>query len=52
MILLEPAGAGTKYTAIAIHDDENSKKTHEAMGFHEGWGMVLTQLVAVMKTVK
>lgn len=52
MILLEPAGQGTKYTAIAIHDEERSRKTHEEMGFHGGWGTVLEQLVAYMKGVK
>lgn len=45
MILLEPEGSGTRYTAIAMHTDENDKKKHEEMGFHDGWGKALDQLV-------
>lgn len=51
-ILLEPHGNGTKYTAIARHNDPESLKRHESMGFHEGWGTVLEQLVAYVKTVR
>lgn len=50
MILLEPHGEGTKYTAIAIHPDAESKTKHEEMGFFQGWGTALDQLVAYMKT--
>ena len=46
-ILLEAAGKGTKYTAIAIHKDRDGRKAHEEMGFHEGWGKALDQLVEV-----
>jgi uncharacterized protein YndB with AHSA1/START domain len=52
VITLEPAGTGTRYTAIAIHRDEAGRKQHEEMGFHEGWGQVLDQLVAYSKTMK
>lgn len=48
-ILIEPAGAGSKYTAIALHRDEKSRVAHEKMGFHDGWGKALDQLVAHMK---
>lgn len=34
----------TKYTAIARHRSTESKKTHEDMGFHDGWGTVVQQL--------
>ena len=50
VILIEPHGAGTKYTAIAIHRDERGRKIHEEMGFHQGWGTALDQLVAYIKT--
>ncbi len=50
-ILIEPADAGTKYTAICMHSDEASRDKHEAMGFFDGWGSALDQLVAHMKTV-
>lgn len=50
IVLLEDMGGGrTKYTAIARHWNEEDKRTHEAMGFHEGWGAAadqLTELVA------
>ena len=49
MILLEPHGAGTRCTAIAMHGDEESAKKHASMGFHEGWGKALDQLVASQK---
>jgi len=50
-ILLEPHGAGTKYTAIAIHGEQDAAKKHAGMGFHDGWGKALDQLVALMKTM-
>jgi uncharacterized protein YndB with AHSA1/START domain len=49
MILLESLGSQTKYTAIAIHADEASSKKHAEMGFHEGWGICLDQLVEAIK---
>jgi uncharacterized protein YndB with AHSA1/START domain len=51
VITLEPHGTGTKYTAIAIHRDEAGRAKHEQMGFHEGWGAALDQLVALVKTL-
>lgn len=40
----------TKYTAIAMHSEEAGCKTHSDMGFHEGWGAALDQLVELAKT--
>ena len=51
IITLEPHGGGTRYTAIALHGDEATRKQHEAMGFHDGWGKALDQLVAHMKSI-
>lgn len=34
----------TKCTAIMRHGDEETRKKHEAMGFHEGWGICADQL--------
>jgi len=48
-ILMEAAGTGTRYTAIAVHPDQVSKTRHEQMGFHDGWGTALDQLVEYMK---
>jgi uncharacterized protein YndB with AHSA1/START domain len=49
-VALAPAGGGTRYTATVLHADEDSRKRHEAMGFREGWGTALDQLVAMAKT--
>jgi uncharacterized protein YndB with AHSA1/START domain len=42
-------GSGTRYTAIAIHGEEAARKKHEDMGFYDGWGTVVDQLVAFIK---
>ncbi|MFX3675498.1 MAG: SRPBCC family protein [bacterium] len=44
-LMLEDEGQGTKYTAIALHKSREDKEKHEEMGFHDGWGTVLDQLV-------
>lgn len=49
VIALEPHANGTRYTALAIHADEEGCAKHAAMGFHQGWGAALDQLVALVK---
>lgn len=49
-ILLEPEGTGTRYTAIAQHGDPEIRNKHEEMGFQDGWGTALEQLVELAKT--
>ena len=49
VISLAPHGNGTRYSALVMHSDESGRKQHEAMGFQEGWGKALDQLVAHMK---
>lgn len=49
VISIEAQGQGTKYTAIALHRNEEDRAQHEAMGFHDGWGKALDQLVALMR---
>ncbi len=49
IIALEDDPEGTKYTATAIHGNEEARAKHDAMGFHVGWGMALDQLVALSK---
>lgn len=51
VVTIEPRGTGTLYTAIAIHRDEEGRQQHEAMGFQEGWGQVLDQMVAYIKSM-
>ena len=48
IISIEPKGTGTYYTALAMHPDAASSKRHADMGFHDGWGKALDQLVAYM----
>lgn len=51
VILLAPHGQGTQYTAIALHESEEDRAMHEKMGFHEGWGIALDQLIAHARTM-
>lgn len=51
VLTLDTLGGGTKYSALAIHGDEEDCRAHEAMGFHEGWGKALEQLVAVARKI-
>ena len=36
---------GCQYRAIAVHQDPEAAKRHSEMGFHDGWGTVVDQLV-------
>lgn len=51
VLLLADAGKGTHYRAIAKHRDLETRKRHEDMGFHDGWGTVLDQLVEYIKAM-
>ncbi|MET3586207.1 uncharacterized protein YndB with AHSA1/START domain [Pseudorhizobium tarimense] len=48
VLLEELPGGRTRYTAKALHWSEEDKKTHEQMGFHEGWGKAADQLAALL----
>lgn len=50
-VTMESIGAATKYKAVAKHKDPDTKKQHEEMGFMDGWGTALDQLVAFTKTL-
>jgi uncharacterized protein YndB with AHSA1/START domain len=52
VISLERHGKGSKYTALVMHRDEEGCRKHREMGFHEGWGKALDQLVAHMKSLR
>lgn len=46
IVTLEDLGGGkTRYTATARHWSMDDLKTHEQMGFHEGWKQCLEQLI-------
>jgi uncharacterized protein YndB with AHSA1/START domain len=49
VIDLTPEGTGTRYRATAIHSTPADKNKHEQMGFQDGWGAALKQLVELMK---
>ena len=51
IITFADEGGKTRYTAIARHWTDEDKKTHEAMGFHEGWGKATDQLEALARTL-
>ncbi len=40
---------GTRYHAVVVHADEAGCKQHAAMGFEQGWGAALDQLVEMLK---
>jgi uncharacterized protein YndB with AHSA1/START domain len=51
MLEFEPHGdGGAIYRATAIHKDAKDADSHEQMGFSQGWGVVLDQLVAYVKS--
>lgn len=41
-------GGGTRYTARARHWTVADRESHEAMGFHQGWGQCADQLEALV----
>ena len=51
-IALLPVDAGTKYTATVMHASEHGKQQHEAMGFEQGWGLALDQMVAFIQSTE
>ena len=51
VISLAPDGKGTRYTVVVLHGDEASRNKHNEMGFQDGWGKALDQLVALAKTM-
>ena len=51
-VLLEAHETGTRYTVVAVHGDEKTRKSHEERGFYDGWGKALDQLVSHVKSLK
>ena len=47
----DDGNGGTTYTATARHRTSDDRKTHEEMGFFDGWGTVATQLEKYAKTL-
>jgi uncharacterized protein YndB with AHSA1/START domain len=49
-LTLEPVDGGTRYTAKVMHATAEHSAAHAEMGFVDGWGAALDQLVAHMKS--
>jgi uncharacterized protein YndB with AHSA1/START domain len=47
----KPDGAGTLYTARALHGSAEFRDKHLEMGFHDGWGTAATQLDELAQTI-
>jgi uncharacterized protein YndB with AHSA1/START domain len=50
-ITLEPLGARTRYVARVRHWTVEDREKHEAMGFHQGWGIATEQLEALARSL-
>lgn len=46
---LEATATGTRYVALAMHADAEIRDRHETMGFYDGWGTALDQMVEYIK---
>jgi uncharacterized protein YndB with AHSA1/START domain len=49
VVEMEPKGNGCHYKVTAMHKDAAAAEVHRKMGFHDGWGKALDQLVEHMK---
>lgn len=43
--LADDGAGGCRYRAVAVHQDPAGAQQHEKMGFHDGWGTVVDQMV-------
>ena len=50
-LFLTPQGDSTLYRAVAVHGDSAARQKHEEMGFHDGWGTVVGQMVDYIKAM-
>ena len=51
VLTFDAEGGKTRYTARALHWNAEDCKAHEAMCFHQGWGIATDQLEALAKTL-
>ncbi|HMB57535.1 MAG TPA: SRPBCC family protein [Arenimonas sp.] len=49
VISLQAQGSGTRYRARVIHGNQADRAKHAAMGFEQGWGRALDQMLAMIK---
>ncbi len=50
VVIMEPEGEGCRYIAVARHGNPETRKQHEEMGFHHGWGAALDQLIELAQS--
>lgn len=50
IVTFDPEGDGTRYRAHVLHSSPEDTEKHRDMGFMEGWGATLDQLVAIWGT--
>ena len=48
---VEAPSGGTNYIVCVMHPDEATRKTHADMGFEQGWGIALDQLVELKQKI-
>ena len=48
VVTFEADGERTRYRAVARHANAAGARVHPEMGFHEGWGAALDQLVSLV----
>jgi uncharacterized protein YndB with AHSA1/START domain len=51
VLTFEDEAGKTRYTARARHWNSDDARAHEAMGFHQGWGIATDQLAALARTL-
>ncbi len=49
-VRFEEAEGGTRYHAMALHENPGDRNRHVAMGFEQGWGTALDQMVAMIRS--
>lgn len=52
IVAIAPDGEGTRYVAIARHGNPATKARHAEMGFADGWGTALDQLVELARAME
>jgi uncharacterized protein YndB with AHSA1/START domain len=52
VITMEPDGERTRYQVVAMHGTPDGCKRHADMGFQDGWGKALDQLIEHMSKLK
>lgn len=51
VLTFTPEAGKTRYTATVHHWTAEDRKSHEQMGFHEGWGLCTDQLEELVKRI-